>query len=42
VPDCLEGISGEMVYRAGIELLAEVGDLRRHPTAGPRPGTRSS
>jgi hypothetical protein len=26
VPDCLEGISAETVYRAGLDLLGEVRD----------------
>lgn len=39
VPDCLEGISSDMVYRAGLELLAEVeahrgGQEGRPPSLG--------
>jgi lipopolysaccharide heptosyltransferase II len=34
VPDCLEGISAETVYRAGIDLLRETAALRPVPDAG--------
>jgi lipopolysaccharide heptosyltransferase II len=40
VPDCLEGISVDMVYRAARDLLAEVEDGRRRSRGTPDPGDR--
>jgi ADP-heptose:LPS heptosyltransferase len=42
VPDCLEGITADMVYRAGLDLLAEIDTPGRRRVAGVPPGAPAS